>query len=80
MKTSVGAGTKEVYCYEDRLKVEKRNLQREQIVVSPSDPSDKGWRSRDVTRWKNIVMTSKVKEVVEKDLKTYRHHTKLLHW
>jgi hypothetical protein len=63
-----GAGTKAGCCDEDTPKVKKRNLQHEQIVVGPSD---EGWRSQDVTRWKNIVMTPKVKEVVEKDLKTW---------
>jgi hypothetical protein len=67
-KDNAGTGTKEGCSYEDRPEVKKRNLQREHIVVSPSD---KGRRSRVVTRQEYIAMTPKVREVVEKDLKTW---------
>jgi hypothetical protein len=54
--------------HENEPGVKKRKLEREQIVVGLNDTSDK---SRDISRWKNIVMTPSVKKLVEEDLKTW---------
>jgi hypothetical protein len=48
--------------------VKKQKLQREQIVIGLNDTSDK---SRDISRWKNEVMTPSVKKIFEEDLKTW---------
>ncbi len=54
--------------HENEPSVKKRKLQREQIVVGLNDTSDK---SRDISRWKNVVMTPSVKKLMDEDLKTW---------
>jgi hypothetical protein len=59
---------KEGTIHENEPSVKKRKLQREQIVIGLNDTSDK---SRDISRWKNVVMTPSVKKIFEEDLKTW---------
>ncbi len=54
--------------HENEAGVKKRKLQREQIVIGLNDTSDK---SRDISRWKNVVMTPSVKKRFEENLKTW---------
>lgn len=54
-------------CHENTKGVKKRKLLREQIVVGVH-----GDGSRDVTRWKNVVMTPSVKKILEKDLESWK--------
>ena len=59
---------KEGTIHENEPSVKKRKLQREQIVIGLNDTSDK---SRDISRWKNVVMTPSVKKRFEENLKTW---------
>ena len=59
---------KEGTIHENEPSVKKRKLQREQIVIGLNDTSDK---SRDISRWKNVVMTPSVKKIFEEDLKNW---------
>ncbi len=63
-----GSSPKEGTIHENEPSVKKRKLQREQIVIGLNDTSDK---SRDISRWKNVVMTPSVKKIFEEDLKTW---------
>ena len=61
-------GRKNRAAYEDKPGVKKRKLQREQMAVGLNNSRDD---AKDITRWKNVVMTPAVRKVVEKDLQEW---------